>query len=116
MFESNPYIEIWTEYEWLFASFDDVEQHNKMFWHKIAEVKITSISINIPEFSIGDTVMIVDTGKIGVILWYYHDWWLYDIDDLSGEWFDSRPMKDLVKIPNDLLPLLQDNGTTTTNS
>lgn len=109
MFISNRYIEInisaiskwWTRIDWCMSSINDLDEMN---WRN--EITITSIEVRLPQFSIGDTVMIVDTGEIGEIS---------KIDDVWAIWvcWSDFYQHELVKIPTDLLPLLQDNGTTT---
>lgn len=109
MFISNRYIEIniaaiskwWTRLDWCMSSINDLDEMN---WRN--EITITSIEVRLPQFSIGDTVMIVDTGEIGEIEFQYKGNWQFRI---FWEWWTKfRFSENLVKIDTSLLPLLQD--------
>lgn len=83
------------------------------WWDKIT---ITSIEVRLPQFSIGDTVMIVDTGEIAKI--YQEDdikmeainesnnmFFVWSHNENEFYWYFHASQ--LVKIPTDLLPILQ---------
>lgn len=114
MFESNPNIIIQCllydnhNDEHIPTTIKDVYALSYIYWHR--SVTITSIEVRLPQSSIGDVVMIVDTGEIGKVRWLDKDWTIW----IENFW-DKKPYE-LVKIPTDLFPLLKDNGTTTTNS
>lgn len=98
MFESNHLIFIKTNI-WSFWSKEELKRRYTKW-----EVTITSIEVRLPQFSIGDTVMIVDTGEIGKLLWY-------DPCDMRRSMTGSEECvleRRLVKIPTDLLTLLQE--------
>ena len=102
MFDSNYWLVINTNFG-IFLNYDASWE----WWHENKKSKpkvtITSIEVRLPQFSIWDTVMIVDTGEIGIIL--KESFW----DSVVLEdWTYIDSISKLVKIPSDLLPLLQD--------
>lgn len=70
-------------------------------WHE--SITITSIEVRLPQFSIWDTVMIIDTGEIWEIDVYDRRWelrvcWDWRLKEVSEN--------QIAKIPTDLIPLL----------
>ena len=98
-----------------FYRYSDILSYSKKYNRKF--MTITSIEVRFPQFSIGDTVMIVDTGEIAKI--YQEDeikmeainklnnmFFVWSHDENEFYWYFHS--NQLVKIPQDLLPLLQD--------
>ncbi len=104
MFESNPLIVVKTQFDWDFESKGDLESYASMVSHYESNVTITSIEVRLPQFSIGDTVMIVDTGEIGEIK--FESLWEFLIYNWETHTWVSP--QQIVKIPQDLLHKLQD--------
>lgn len=121
MFLSNKYIVLDTDV-WLFTRWNEVDDFIYKSWKlndPNSKITIISIEVRLPQFSIGDTVMIVDTGEIGYIwiidetiafiykkLWPINSYWYYQLD--RSDRIADLDTRNLVKIPYDLLHKLQD--------
>lgn len=83
-----------------------VERENISEQVHISDITITSIKVSMPEFSIWDTVMIVDTGETGEIEFIYTK-----DDSVRIIWngkYSFAKINNLVKIPTFLINKLQD--------
>lgn len=114
MFESNNGVIFWVEW---YPNMDVFNFDSRLSHVRPWPVTITSIEVRLPQFSIGDTVMIVDTGEIGYIWKWWWEWIVYiyktpwerwDNDIFDDDWIWWVYREELVKIPTDLLPILQD--------
>ena len=103
MFQSNRNLIVDTNF-WKIESYDWYVYFDTKYMDHKPDVSVTSIKIDLPNFSIGDTVMIVDNGEVWEILWYTEIYW-YNVS-WKNAW-RCKPST-LVKIPSDLLHKLQD--------
>lgn len=105
MFESNPLIVVWTT-QWVIKSLSDLDIEDSMLCHNLFSkwCTITSIEVRLPQFSIWDTVMIVDTGEIWEIIEKDDEEVYISFSENNGGY---SPYSQLVKIHTDLLPILQ---------
>jgi len=103
MFVSNPHLMLDIDWYWTVSIIN--RKSSNISLQQLWEVTITSIEVRLPSFNIGDTVMIVDTGEIGEI----EDITLDDLVYVPVKyWYYYHKIYEIVKIPSDLIPLLQD--------
>lgn len=105
MFNSNKNLFVGTNL-WMIDSLNSYIRFDEVYMYEKPDITIISIKVSIPSFSIGDTVMIVDTGEIGEIKYQHKENWQFEI---IWDWRERYSFSEnLVKIPTDLLPILQD--------